>query len=88
MLLSEAKELLQNRGYKVLNEEMYEKEYLETLRKYIMDKAEKENFNVDVDKLETVMFEAFNRDIDLEEAKEKVWLAVYMDKDGEPQEIE
>jgi hypothetical protein len=88
MLLSEAKELLQNRGYKVLNEEMYEKEYLETLRKYIMDKAEKENFNVDVDKLESVMFEAFNRDIDLEEAKEKVWLAVYMDKDGEPQEIE
>jgi hypothetical protein len=88
MLLSEAKELLQNRGYKVLNEEMYEKEYLETLRKYIMDKAEKENFNVDVDKLESVMFEAFNRDIDLEEAKEKVWLAVYMDKNGEPQEIE
>ena len=88
MLLSEAKELLQNRGYKVLNEEMYEKEYLETLRKYIMDKAEKENFNVDVDKLESVMFEAFNRDMDLEEAKEKVWLAVYMDKDGELQEIE
>ena len=88
MLLSEANELLQNRGYKVLNEEMYEKEYLETLRKYIMDKAEKENFNVDVDKLESVMFEAFNRDIDLEEAKEKVWLAVYMDKNGEPQEIE
>ena len=88
MLLSEAKELLQNRGYKVLNEEMYEKEYLEILRKYIMDKAEKENFNVDVDKLESVMFEAFNRDIDLEEAKEKVWLAVYMDKNGEPQEIE
>ena len=88
MLLSEAKELLQNRGYKVLNEEMYEKEYLDTLRKYIMDKAEKENFNVDVDKLETVMFEAFDRDMDLEEAKEKVWLAVYMDKDGEPQEIE
>jgi hypothetical protein len=88
MLLSEAKELLQNRGYKVLNEEMYEKEYLETLRKYIMDKAEKENFNVDVDKLESVMFEAFNRDIDLGEAKEKVWLAVYMDKNGEPQEIE
>lgn len=88
MLLSEAKELLQNRGYKVLNEEMYEKEYIETLRKYIMDKAEKENFNVDVDKLESVMFEAFNRDIDLEEAKEKVWLAVYMDKNGEPQEIE
>lgn len=88
MLLSEAKELLQNRGYKVLNEEMYEKEYLESLRKYIMDKAEKENFNVDVDKLESVMFEAFNRDIDLEEAKEKVWLAVYMDKNGEPQEIE
>jgi hypothetical protein len=53
-----------------------------------MDKAEKENFNVDVDKLESVMFEAFNRDIDLEEAKEKVWLAVYMDKNGEPQEIE
>ena len=82
MLLSEAKELLQNRGYKVLNEEMYEKEYLDTLRKFIMDKAEKENFTVDTDKLESVMFAAYERDIDLEEAKEKVWLAVYMDKNG------
>lgn len=88
MFLNEAKELLQKHGYKVLNEEMYEKEYLDTLRKFILDKAEAENFNVDMEQLEAVMFEAYNRDMDLETAKEKVWLAVYMDKDGEPQEIE
>jgi hypothetical protein len=88
MFLNEAKELLKNHGYKVLNEEMYEKEYLDTLRKFILAKAEAENFNVDMEQLEAVMFEAYNRDMDLEVAKEKVWLAVYMDKDGEPQEIE
>lgn len=88
MFLNEAKELLKNHGYKVLNEEMYEKEYLDTLRKFILAKAEAENFNVDMEQLEAVMFEAYNRDMDLETAKEKVWLAVYMDKDGEPQEIE
>ena len=88
MFLNEAKELLKNHGYKVLNEEMYEKEYIDTLRKFILAKAEAENFNVDMEQLEAIMFEAYNRDMDLEIAKEKVWLAVYMDKDGEPQEIE
>ena len=67
---------------------MYEKEYIDTLRKFILAKAEAENFNVDMEQLEAIMFEAYNRDMDLEIAKEKVWLAVYMDKDGEPQEIE
>lgn len=88
MFLNEAKELLQKHGYKVLNEEMYEKEYLDTLRKFILAKAEAENFNVDMEHLEAVMFEAYDRDMDLEIAKEKVWNAVYMDKDGEPQDIE
>ena len=88
MHLNEAKQLLQKNGYRVLNEETYEKEYLDKLREFIMKKAEEENFTVDKDELESVMFEAFDRDMDLEVAKEKVWLAVYMDKDAEPQEIE
>ena len=88
MFLNEAKELLKKRGYKVLNEEMYEKEYLDTLRKFILSKAKAENFNVDMEQLEAVMFEAYDRDMDLEIAKEKVWLAVYMDKNGTGEEIE
>ena len=82
MHLNEAKQLLQKNGYRVLNEETYEKEYLDTLREFIMKKAEEENFTVDKDELESVMFEAFDRDMDLEDAKEKVWNAVYIDKNG------
>ena len=88
MHLNEAKQLLQKNGYRVLNEETYEKEYLDTLREFIMKKAEEENFNVDKDELESVMFEAFDRDMDLEDAKEKVWNAVYIDKNGTGLEIE
>ena len=88
MHLSEAKQLLQNNGYRVLNEETYEKEYLDKLREFIMKKAEEENFTVDKDELESVMFEAFDRDMDLEVAKEKVWNAVYIDKNGTDLEIE
>lgn len=43
---------------------------------FILKKAEEENFTVDEDELESVMFEAFERDMDLETAKEKVWNAV------------
>lgn len=88
MFLNEAKVLLKKHGYKVLNEEMYEKEYLDTLRKFILTKAEAENFDVDMDQLEAVMFEAYDRDMDLEIAKEKVWNAVYMDKNGTGEETE
>lgn len=76
MHLNEAKQLLQKNGYRVLNEETYEKEYLDKLREFIMKKAEEENFTVDKDELESVMFEAFDRDMDLEVAKEKVWNAL------------
>jgi hypothetical protein len=88
MHLNEAKQLLQKNGYRVLNEETYEKEYLDKLREFIMKKAEEENFTVDKDELESVMFEAFDRDMDLEVAKEKVWNAVYIDKNGTGLEIE
>lgn len=88
MHLNEAKQLLQKNGYRVLNEETYEKEYLDKLREFIMKKAEEENFTVDEDELEAVMFEAFERDMDLETAKEKVWNAVYIDKNGTGLEIE
>ena len=88
MHLNEAKQLLEKNGYRVLNEETYEKEYLDKLREFIMKKAEEENFTVDKDELESVMFEAFDRDMDLETAKEKVWNAVYIDKNGTGLEIE
>jgi len=58
------------------------------LREFIMKKAEEENFTVNEDELESVMFEAFERDMDLETAKEKVWNAVYIDKNGTGLEIE
>jgi hypothetical protein len=88
MHLNEAKQLLEKNGYRVLNEETYEKEYLDKLREFIMKKAEEENFTVNEDELESVMFEAFERDMDLETAKEKVWNAVYIDKNGTGLEIE
>jgi hypothetical protein len=43
---------------------------------------------VDLEQLEAVMFEAYDRDMDLEIAKEKVWNAVYMDKNGTGEETE
>ena len=88
MHLNEAKQLLEKNGYRVLNEETYEKEYLDKLREFIMKKAEEENFTVNEDELESVMFEAFERDMDMETAKEKVWNAVYIDKNGTGLEIE
>jgi hypothetical protein len=88
MNLKEAKELVKSSGYRILTEEESEKEYLSTLREFILKKAEEENFTVDEDELESVMFEAFERDMDLETAKEKVWNAVYIDKNGTGLEIE
>lgn len=76
MHLNDAKQLLEKNGYRVLNEETYEKEYLDKLREFILKKAEEENFTVNEDELESVMFEAFERDMDFETAKEKVWNAV------------
>ena len=88
MNLIEAIEKLKSNGYKVINEETNEKEYIDELRKAVLKKAEEENFTVDPERLEAVMFEAFDSDMDLDTAKEKVWLAVYVDKNSEPEEIE
>lgn len=89
--VQESMDILKQNGYTILKEEteeIGEKEYLDTLRAAVLKKAEEENFEPDMDELEAVMFEAYDRDMDLETAKEKVWLAVYMDKNGTGEEIE
>lgn len=88
MTLNEAKEIILQQGWKLLKEEVYEKEYFNVLRTAILNKAKKENFNVDEDLLEALIFEAYDRNMDLETAKKKVWLAVYVDKNGTGEEIE
>lgn len=88
MTIKEAKEIILKQGWKLLKEETYEKEYFDVLRTAILNKAKKENFNVDEDLLETLIFEAYDRNMDLETAKKKVWLAVYVDKNGTGEEIE
>lgn len=88
MTLNEAKEIILQQGWKLLKEEVYEKEYFDVLRTAILNKAKKENFNVDEDLLEALIFEAYDRNMDLETAKKKVWLAVYVDKNGTGEEIE
>lgn len=89
MRLSESYVTLISSGHKFLTEaEQREAEYIAELRTAILKKASMENFKPDMDQLESVMFEAYDRDIPLEEAKEKVWLAVYVDKDAGPEVIE
>lgn len=89
MNLSEAKARVRSAGYVLLKEEeMSEQEFLDSLRDMIMAKAEEENFNVNSDELEAVMFEVYDYGYDLNTAVEKVWNAVYVDDDAVPQEIE
>ena len=80
MQLREAIEKLNKFGYKVLNEEMYEKEYMEQLRTRILNFAKEVDFTVDPELLETVMFEAYSHDMDLDQAFKAVWKAVYVEK--------
>jgi hypothetical protein len=76
-------------GAKFLTEaEQKEAEYISELREAVLKKAERENFSPDLDQLEAVMFEAWDNDIPLEDAKERVWLAVYVDPNGEPEVVE
>ena len=79
MQLRESIEKLKNFGYKVLNEEMYEKEYMEQLRTRILNFAKEVDFTVDPELLETVMFEAYSHDMDLDQAFKAVWKAVYVE---------
>lgn len=79
MQLREAIERLNKFGYKVLNEEMYEKEYMEQLRTRILNFAKEVDFTVDPELLETVMFEAYSKDMDLDQAFKAVWKAVYVE---------
>ena len=89
MRLSESYVTLISSGHKFVSEaEQKEAEYIAELRSAVLKKASMENFKPDMDQLESVMFEAYDRDIPLEEAKEKVWLAVYVDKDAGPEVIE
>lgn len=87
MQLREAIEKLNKFGYKVLNEEMYEKEYMEQLRTRILNFAKEVNFTVDPELLETVMFEAYSQDMDLDQAFKAVWKAVYVE-DGASTTVE
>lgn len=80
MQLREAIEKLNKFGYKVLNEEMYEKEYMEQLRTRILNFAKEVDFTVDPELLETVMFEAYSQDMDLDQAFKAVWKAVYVEE--------
>lgn len=89
MRLSESYVTLLSAGHKFVSEaEQREAEYIAELRSAVLKKASMENFKPDMDQLESVMFEAYDRDMPLEEAKEKVWLAVYVDKDAGPEVIE
>lgn len=65
-----------------------EAKYISELRDAVLKKAESENFSPDLDQLEAVMFEAYDNDIPLESAKERVWLAVYVDREAGPEVIE
>lgn len=91
MRLSESYVTLIASGHKFLTEaEQREAEYIAELRQAVMVRAEAENFDktIDQDHLESVMFEAYSRGMPLDQAKEKVWQAVYVDKDAGPQEVE
>jgi hypothetical protein len=89
MRLSESFTHLINNGAKFLSEaEEEEAQYISALRSAVLKKAAMENFKPDLDWLEAVMFEAYDRDMPLEEAKEQVWLSVYVDKDAGPEVIE
>ena len=91
MRLSESYVTLISAGHKFLSEaEQREAEYIAELRQAVMVRAEAENFDktIDQDHLESVMFEAYSRGMPLEQAKEQVWQAVYVDKDTAPVEVE
>lgn len=89
MRLSESFTHLINSGAKFLTEaEEQEAQYIAALRSAVLKKAAMENFKPDLDQLEAVMFEAYDRDIPLEDAKERVWLAVYVDRSAGPEVIE
>lgn len=79
MQLREAIEKCKKFGYKVLNEEMYEKEYLDQLRTRILNFAKEVDFTVDPELLETAMFEAYSQDMDLDQAFKAVWKDVYVE---------
>ena len=89
MRLSESFTHLIDIGAKFLSEaEEEEAQYIAELRSAVLKKASMENFKPDLDWLEAVMFEAYDRDMPLEDAKEQVWLAVYVDKEAGPEVIE
>lgn len=89
MRLSESFTHLIDSGAKFLSEaEEEEAKYIAALRSAVLKRAAMENFKPDLDWLEAVMFEAYDRDMPLEDAKERVWLAVYVDRNAGPEVIE
>lgn len=83
MLIKEAKEYLQSLGYKIIKEEQEdipEEEFLKIIKEAIYKKAEEVNFEVDPEELDTLAFEAYSNDWDLETAIKQVWRGVYVEE--------
>lgn len=60
---------------------MTEQEYITTIKKEIFRKAKEINFSVNEEELDAVVFEAFDNDMDIEDALKVVWIAVYLEED-------
>lgn len=60
---------------------MTEQEYITTIKKEILRKAKEINFAVNEEELDSVVFEAFDNDMDIEDALKVVWIAVYLEED-------
>lgn len=60
---------------------MTEQEYITTIKKEIFRKAKEINFAVDEEELDAVAFEAYDANMDIDEAIKVVWIAVYLEED-------
>ena len=60
---------------------MTENEYITTIKKEIFRKAKEINFAVDEEELDAVAFEAYDANMDIDEAIKVVWIAVYLEED-------
>lgn len=59
---------------------MTEQEYITTIKKEIFRKAKEIKFSVDEEELDAVAFEAYDSNMDIDEAIKVVWIAVYLEE--------
>ena len=59
---------------------MTEQEYITTIKKEIFRKAKEINFSVNEEELDSVAFEAYDANMDIDEAIKVVWIAVYLEE--------